>query len=55
MLLLFTVLSFAFGLAIAAWRRLTGQEQWQLTKLIAYSIMCMFFTVVLLTTIVILF
>ena len=31
---------------IAAFRSLTGREKWQLTKLIAYSIMCAVLTTV---------
>lgn len=55
MLMLFVALTVIFGITIAGWRRLNGQEQWRLTKLVAYSIMCMLLTVVVMVISVILF
>ena len=54
-LLIWLIVSFAIGFGIAAWRRLTGKEQWQLTKYAVYATMCSLVAVVLLSFIVILF
>lgn len=50
-LLIFCV--FFFG--IQAFRKLSGREQWALTKYLAYSILCAVLTTICLVTIVILF
>lgn len=55
MILFFVVLSLVFGIGIAAFRSLTGKEKWRLTKLVAYSIMCMLATVGFMVIIVVLF
>ena len=55
MLVAFAVLAVLIGVAIQAWRSLTGQERWQLTKIAAFSIVCAALAVGLLTMIVILF
>jgi hypothetical protein len=44
-----------FFVGIQAWRSLTGLEKWQLTKLIAYSIMCAVLTTAALVIFVLLF
>ncbi len=44
-----------FFLGIAQFRKMSGLEKWQLTKLIAYSILCASLTVVTIAFIVILF
>ena len=49
------ILSVAIGFGIMAVRQLTGKQQWQLTKLLAYAIMCSLAAVVLLGIIVVLF
>lgn len=54
-LLIWLAVSFAIGFGIAAWVKLTGREQWQLTKYIAYAILCSAVAGVLLSFIVILF
>lgn len=52
----------AFGIAfaicyfgIAGFRNLTGKDQWALTKLLGYSIICASLAMLLLTLIVVLF
>lgn len=55
MILIWFILSVAIGAGIAAWRQLSGKEQWQLTKYIAYATMCSLVAVVLLGIIVVLF
>ena len=44
---------FYFG--IDAFRKMTGREKWDLTKLVAYSIMCAVLTIVVLALFVITF
>ena len=49
---------FVFGLfyfGIDAFRKLTGREKWNLTKLVTYSIMCAVLTIVVLALFVIAF
>lgn len=48
MILIWLILSVAIGFGIMAWRQLSGKEQWQLTKLVGYAIMCSLMAVVLL-------
>lgn len=55
MFLVFAVLAIGIGLAVQAWRTLSGREKWQLTKIAAFSIVCAALAVGLLTMIVILF
>jgi hypothetical protein len=45
----------AFFVGIQAFRSLTGKEKWQLTKLLAYSIMCALLATVALTAFVLVF
>jgi hypothetical protein len=49
------MLSALIGLVIMAVRQMTGQEQWQLTKIVAYATMCSLIAVVLLGFLVVLF
>jgi hypothetical protein len=49
------MLSALIGLVIMAVREMTGQEQWQLTKLVVYATMCSLVAVVLLGLLVVLF
>lgn len=49
------MLSALIGLVILAVREMTGQEQWQLTKLVVYATMCSLVAVVLLGLLVVLF
>lgn len=44
-----------FWFGIAAFRKTTGREKWQLTKTAAYSTLCATLAIIVLTTIVILF
>jgi hypothetical protein len=53
--LMWVLLSGAIGVGIAAWRQLSGKEQWQLTKYVAYATMCSLVAVILLSFIVIMF
>jgi len=53
--LAFLFVFIVFFLGIHAVRSLTGQEQWALTKLVAYSIVCAVLTVAALTIIVLTF
>ena len=55
MILMWLLLSGAIGFGIAAWRQLSGKEQWQLTKYIAYATMCSLVAVVLLAFLVLMF
>ena len=55
MILMWLLLSGAIGIGIAAFRQLSGKEQWQLTKYIAYATMCGLVAVVLLAFLVLLF
>ena len=55
MILMWLLLSGAIGFGIAAFRQLSGKEQWQLTKYIAYATMCSLIAVVLLAFLVLMF
>jgi uncharacterized protein HemY len=55
MILVWLILSIAIGAGIAAWRQLSGKEQWQLTKYIAYATMCSLVAVVALAFLVLMF
>ena len=55
MILVWLILTVAIGLGIAAWRQLSGKEQWQLTKYIAYATMCSLVAVVALSFVVVMF
>ena len=48
MIVFWLLLSVALVAGIAGWQSLTGQEQWQLTKTIAFATMCSLVAVVLL-------
>ena len=49
------ILSAAIGCGIIAVRQMSGKEQWQLTKIVAYATMCSLVAVVLLGIMVVLF
>jgi len=53
--LVWFILTVAVGAGIAAWRQLSGKEQWQLTKTIAYATMCSLMAVVALSFLVLMF
>jgi hypothetical protein len=55
MILAWAILSVAIGAGVHFWRQATGKEKWQLSKTIAYAIMCSLVAVTLLTAFVILF
>jgi hypothetical protein len=55
MILVWFILSVAIGAGIAAWRQLSGKEQWQLTKYIVYATICSLVAVVALSFIVVMF
>ena len=55
MIAIWLILSAAIGFGIMAWRQMSGKEQWQLTKIIAYATMCSLVAVVLLGFFVVLF
>jgi hypothetical protein len=55
MILMWLLLSGAIGVGIMAFRQLSGKEQWQLTKLLAYATMCGLVAVVLLAFLVLMF
>lgn len=55
MILIWLLLSVAIGAGVAAWRQLSGKEQWQLTKIIAFATMCSLVAVVLLGFVVVMF
>lgn len=48
MIVIWLLLAVALAAGIAGWRSLAGQEQWQLTKIIAFATMCSLVAVVLL-------
>jgi hypothetical protein len=51
----FFVFTLVFWFGIAAFRKITKRQRWRLTKIIGYSILCSMLSLLLLTTIVILF
>jgi hypothetical protein len=53
--LAFFVLVAVFWFGLAAFRKTTGKEKWQLTKIAAYSILCSVLALAILISIVILF
>ncbi len=55
MIVVWFILTVAVGAGIAAWRQLSGKEQWQLTKTVAYATMCSLVAVVALSFIVVMF
>lgn len=55
MILVWFILTVAVGAGIAAWRQLSGKEQWQLTKTVAYATMCSLVAVVALSFLVLMF
>ena len=55
MFTMWLILSAAIGFGIVAVRQMSGKEQWQLTKLLAYATMCSLVAVVLLGIMVVLF
>lgn len=55
MILVWFILTVFVGAGIAAWRQLSGKEQWQLTKTIVYATMCSLVAVVALSFIVVMF
>ena len=55
MYLTFLILTALIWFGISAFRRTTGREKWQLTKIAVYSILCSALALTVLTSIVILF
>ena len=55
MILVWFILTVAIGLGIAAWRQLSGKEQWQLTKTAVFATICSLVAVVLLAFLVLMF
>jgi hypothetical protein len=55
MFTMWLILSAAVGFGIMAVRQMSGKEQWQLTKLLAYATMCSLIAVVLLGVLVVVF
>jgi len=55
MFTMWLILSAAIGFGIMALRQLSGKQQWQLTKLLAYATMCSLAAVLLLAGFVIAF
>ena len=55
MILVWLILTVVIGVGIAAWRRLSGQEQWKLTKYIAFATMCSLVAVISLSFFVLMF
>jgi hypothetical protein len=53
--LAFLILTALFWFGIAAFRKTTGREKWQLTKIAAYSILCSVLASTVLISTVILF
>jgi hypothetical protein len=55
MILTWLIVSILIGAGIWAWRSLSGQEQWRLTKIVVFATMCSLVAVVLLGFLVLLF
>lgn len=55
MITMWLMLSATIGIGIMAFRQMSGKEQWQLTKLLAYATICSLVAVVLLGILVVLF
>lgn len=55
MILVWLILSVAIGAGIAAWRQMSGKEQWQLTKTVSFATMCSLVAVIVLSFIVVMF
>jgi hypothetical protein len=55
MIVIWMLLSVSLAAGIAGWRSLAGQEQWQLTKIIAFATICSLVAVIVLSFIVVLF
>ena len=55
MILVWFILTVAVGVGIAAWRQLSGKQQWQLTKTVAYATMCSLVAVFALSFFVLMF
>jgi hypothetical protein len=55
MILIWLILSAGISFGIMGFRQLSGKEQWQLTKIVAYATMCSLVAVVLLGILVVLF
>ena len=55
MILIWALLTVALGAGIAGWRKLTGIDQWQLTKLLAYATLCSLVAVIVLSFLVLVF
>jgi hypothetical protein len=53
--LAFLLLALGIGIGIAQWRAFNYLEKWQLTKVLAYAIMCSLLATVLLVVFVVLF
>ena len=53
--IMWVILSAAIGFGIMAFRKLSGKQQWQLTKLVTYATICSLAAVVLLGIMVVLF
>lgn len=51
----FVVVFALFFVGIRGVRAMSGQEQWELTKVLTYSVMCAILTFVFLTAVVVLF
>lgn len=55
MIVFWLLLSAALAAGIAGWRNLAGQEQWQLTKTLAFATLCSLVAVVVLSLVVVIF
>ncbi len=55
MIVIWMLLSVALIAGIAGWRSLAGQEQWQLTKIIAFATLCSLVAVIVLSFVVVVF
>ena len=53
--LVFAIFAFSMHVGITVWRKMEGKERWNLTKSIAYSILCSVLAVSILAAIVVLF
>jgi hypothetical protein len=55
LILVFFVLALGFGMAVQTVRRMNNLEKWDLTKTLAFSIMCSLGAIVFMMAIVVLF
>jgi hypothetical protein len=54
-ILAFVILAVLIGFGITAFRQMNGKERWDLTKTVAFSLVCSILSISILVTLVVLF